>query len=88
MTICRPPPGIYPDYPSPVVLVGEGGQREMRDMRWGLLSPDWVVQKAAKERSEKLRAKGKVYDWEELLRMEPDAGITNVRKTEIVHWQQ
>lgn len=57
-------------------------------MRWGLPSPAWVTQKAAKERPEKLRAKGKEYDWEELLRMEPDAGITNVRKTEIAHWQQ
>jgi len=83
-----PSPGIYPDYPAPVVLIGEDGQREMRDMRWGLPSPTWVTQKAAKERAEKLRAKGKEYDWEELLRMEPDAGITNVRKTEIAHWQQ
>lgn len=83
-----PSPGIYPDYPGPVVLVGEDGQREMRDMRWGMPSPAWVTQKAAKERAEKLRAKGKEYDWEELLRMEPDAGITNVRKTEIAHWQQ
>jgi putative SOS response-associated peptidase YedK len=83
-----PSPGIYPDYPAPVVLIGEDGQREMRDMRWGLPSPAWVTQKAAKERAEKLRAKGKEYDWEELLRMEPDAGITNVRKTEITHWQQ
>jgi putative SOS response-associated peptidase YedK len=83
-----PSPGIYPDYPAPVVLTGEDGQREMRDMRWGLPSPAWVTQKAAKERAEKLRAKGKEYDWEELLRTEPDAGITNVRKTEIAHWQQ
>ena len=83
-----PSPGIYPDYPGPVVLMGEDGQREMRDMRWGLPSPAWVVQKAAKERAEKLRAKGKDYDWDELLRLEPDAGITNVRKTEIAHWQQ
>ena len=60
----------------------------MRDMRWGLPSPAWISQKAAKERAEKLRAKGKEYDWTELLRMEPDAGITNVRKTEIDHWQQ
>jgi putative SOS response-associated peptidase YedK len=83
-----PSPGIYPNYPAPVVLIAEDGQREMRDMRWGLPSPAWVTQKAAKERADKLRAKGKEYDWEELLRMEPDAGITNVRKTEIPHWQQ
>ncbi len=83
-----PSPDIYPDYAAPVVLVGEDGQREMRDMRWGLPSPAWVVQKAAKERAEKLRAKGKAYDWDELLRLEPDAGITNVRKAEIAHWQQ
>ena len=83
-----PSPGIYPDYPGPVVLVGEDGQREMRDMRWGMPSPTWVVQKAAEARAEKLRAKSKEYDWEELLRKEPDAGITNVRRTEIDHWQR
>ncbi len=73
-----PSPGIYPDYPAPVVLIGEDGQREMRDMRWGLPSPNWVTQKAAKERAEKLRAKVKEYDWEELLRMEP-ASPTSAR---------
>ena len=83
-----PSPGIFPDYPGPGGLRGEDGQREMRDMRWGLPSPGWVTQKAAKERAEKLRAKSKEYDWDELLRMEPDAGVTNVRKTEIAHWQQ
>ena len=83
-----PSPGIFPDYPAPVVLVGEDGQREMRDMRWGLPSPSWVTLNAAKARAEKHRAKGKDYDWNEPLRMEPDADVTNVRKTEIAHWQQ
>ena len=84
----RPPLGSIRIIPRPSCSPIEGGQREIRDMRWGMPSPSWVVQKAAKERADKLRAKGKPYDWEELLRMEPDAGITNVRKTEIAHWQQ
>jgi len=29
----HPSPGIYPDFPAQVVLIGADGQREMRDMR-------------------------------------------------------
>jgi putative SOS response-associated peptidase YedK len=83
-----PMTGVYPDYPAPVIVANEDGSREMRNMRWGLPSPAWVGQKNAKDRAAKLKAKGKDYDWEELLRMEPDLGITNVRKTEIDHWQR
>jgi hypothetical protein len=27
-----PSPGLFPDYPGPVVLRGENGRRKMRDM--------------------------------------------------------
>jgi hypothetical protein len=35
---------------------------------------------ATKKRAEKLQAKGKPVDFNELLRMEPDGGTTNIRK--------
>ena len=54
----------------------------------GMPGPEWLITKAAKKRADKLRAKGKPVDWGELRRMEPDKGITNIRKTEIAHWQQ
>ena len=37
-----PMPGIYPDYPAPVVTQEEGG-RVMRMMRWGMPSPAFVL---------------------------------------------
>ena len=83
-----PQPGIYPDYPAPVILRGDDGQREMRDMRWGLPTPPKYLEKEAIKRRDKLIAKNKPFDWDELLKMEPDKGITNVRQTEIKHWQQ
>ena len=76
-----PMPGVYPDYPAPVVVVGEDGQREMRDMRWGMPTSKKVLLEAATRRADKLRAKGTEFDFAELLRMEPDKGVTNVRNT-------
>jgi putative SOS response-associated peptidase YedK len=41
---------------------------------------------AAGRRADKLRAKGRAVDFNELLRMEPDSGITNIRNTSSKHW--
>lgn len=81
-----PMPGIFPDYAAPVVINGEGGQREMRDMRWGLPSSKKALLDAATKRADKLRAKGTEFEFNELLRMEPDGGTTNVRNTSSRHW--
>jgi putative SOS response-associated peptidase YedK len=43
---------------------------------------------AASKRADGLRAKGKDFDFKELLRMEPDRGTTNVRNTSSKHWQR
>jgi putative SOS response-associated peptidase YedK len=82
-----PMSGIYPDYAAPVVTRGADGGREMRDMRWGMPSPQNVVYDAASKRADKLRAKGGTVDFAELLRMEPDKGVTNIRNTASKHWQ-
>jgi putative SOS response-associated peptidase YedK len=73
--------GIYPDYEAPVVIMGENGQREMRDMRWGMPSSKKALFDAATKRADKLREKGTEFDFGELLKMEPDKGTTNVRNT-------
>ena len=36
-------PGIFPDYPAPVVRNGSGGERELTFMRWGMPSPQFVL---------------------------------------------
>ena len=38
-----PQPGIFPDYPAPVVRVGEDGAREIASMRWGMPSPAFAL---------------------------------------------
>jgi putative SOS response-associated peptidase YedK len=79
--------GIYPDYAAPVVTRDGAGVREMRDMRWGMPSSRKALLDAATRRADKLRAKAKAFDFNELLRMEPDKGTTNIRNTASRHWQ-
>jgi putative SOS response-associated peptidase YedK len=76
-----PMPGVYPDYEAPVVLVGEDSQRQMRNMRWGMPSSQKAIMENANKRADGLRKKSVEFDYAELLKMEPDKGTTNVRRT-------
>ena len=82
-----PQPGVYPDYPAPVIVRAEDGQREMRDLRWGMPSSKKALLDAATKRADALRKKGTEFDFAELLRLEPDKGTTNVRNTASSHWR-
>jgi putative SOS response-associated peptidase YedK len=42
---------------------------------------------ATEKRASKLKAKGKPVDFKELLRLEPDSGVTNIRNTSSAHWK-
>ncbi|MGY4408722.1 hypothetical protein ACVWW4_000458 [Bradyrhizobium sp. LB7.1] len=64
-------PGIFPDYPAPIVRNAEGG-REIVLARWGMPSSQRALMDATRKRAQKLEAKGKQVDFKELLRMEPD----------------
>jgi putative SOS response-associated peptidase YedK len=79
-------PGIYPDYPAPIVRQ-VGGERALVMARWGMPSSRKAQMDAATKRADKLRAKGKDVDFAELLKMEPDSGTTNVRNTSSSHWK-
>ena len=82
-----PLPGIYPDYMAPVVHMSNS-ERALSMMRWGMPTSQKVLLDAAKVRAGKLEAKGKTVDFKELLRMEPDKGVTNVRNTSSSHWKR
>ena len=82
-----PLPGIFPDYPAPIVRNAADGVRELAMVRWGMPSSKKAIFEAAKKRAGKLEAKGKAVDFDELLRMEPDGGTTNVRNTASSHWK-
>jgi putative SOS response-associated peptidase YedK len=77
-------PGIFPDMTAPIVRHVAGAEGDELVMaRWGLPSQFWAIEKAAKERADKLRAKGHVIDderWEQMLKEEPDSGTTNLRQ--------
>jgi putative SOS response-associated peptidase YedK len=79
-------PGIFPDYPAPVVRNTAEG-RELAMLRWGMPSSKQALFQAATRRADKLRAKGKAFDFQELLKHEPDSGTTNVRNTDSKHWK-
>src|SRR5258708_32000273 len=78
-------PGIFPDYPAPIVRNGAEG-RELVMARWGMPSSAKAIMDATKKRAEKLDAKGKTVDFKQLLRMEPDNGTTNIRNTNSSTW--
>jgi putative SOS response-associated peptidase YedK len=80
-------PGIYPDYPAPIVRNSSTG-RELVMARWGMPSSQKALMDATKKRAEKLQAKGKTVDFKELLRMEPDSGTTNIRNVGSAHWKR
>src|SRR5690349_13400597 len=81
-----PLPGIFPDYFAPVVRNAPDGVRELAMCRWGMPSSQLAQIQAAKNRAQRLEARGKpAGDFKELLRMEPDIGTTNIRNTRSMH---
>lgn len=78
---------VYPDRMAPIVRNTADG-RELALVRWGMPSSGKALFDAASKRADKLRAKGKDVDFEELLKMEPDGGTTNVRNTSSKHWKR
>jgi len=83
-------PGIYPDYPAPIVRHDAEGERELAYARWGMPSSKKALLDAATKRVQKLKDKGQELSKEEfaeLLKVEPDKGTTNVRRLESRHWQ-
>ena len=85
-----PMPGIFPDYPAPIVRTASDGERELGLARWGMPSSKRSIYEAAAKRADRLRTKGEIIDdarFAELLRLEPDKGTTNVRNTASAHWR-
>jgi hypothetical protein len=79
----EPIPEVWPDRVAPIVRNTPAG-RELANVRWGLPSSSQALFQAASKRADALRKKGKEVDFQELLKMEPDGGTTNVRNVESV----
>jgi len=82
-----PMPGVFPDYPAPIVRNGSGGG-ELVTARWGMPSSSRALMDATRKRAQRLEAKGKAVDFKELLRLEPDGGTTNIRNVNSAHWKR
>jgi putative SOS response-associated peptidase YedK len=80
-------PGVFPDYPAPIVRNASDG-REIVMARWGMPTSQVALMEASKKRAAKLEAKGDTIDFKDLLRLEPDSGVTNIRNTASRHWQR
>lgn len=80
-----PMPGIFPDYEAPIIR-NNGARHELAFARWGMPTPRSILEKSAMARAEKLAAKGKPFDLEQLKRLEPDPGVTNIRNAKSSHW--
>lgn len=78
---------VWPDYRAPVVR-NVNGKRELAMVRWGLPSSQKALLDATQVRAEKLRKKGQSFEFNDLLKMEPDKGTTNVRNTKSAHWKR
>jgi putative SOS response-associated peptidase YedK len=83
-----PQPGIFPDYEAPIIRNESEGPPRLTMTRWGMPSSKQALYQATTKRADKLRAKGKPVDFDELLKMEPDGGTTNVRNTSSAHWKR
>lgn len=79
---------MNPDQMGPIVRNTTEGRKQLVNARWGLPSPFFVIKEAAEARAEKLLQKGKPVDMEMLIRMEPDKGVTNIRKLNLPHWKK
>lgn len=49
-----PMPGIFPDYPAPIVRTGADGVRELALARWGMPSSPQVIFEAARRRADRM----------------------------------
>jgi putative SOS response-associated peptidase YedK len=57
-------------------------------MRWGMPTSQRAMMDATKKRAQRLQAKGQQIDFKQLLRLEPDSGVTNIRNLSSAHWKR
>jgi putative SOS response-associated peptidase YedK len=81
-------PAVFPDYMAPIVRNAPDGVRELAKSRWGMPTSQFALMETCKKRAAKLEAKDQSVDFKQLLRMEPDAGTTNIRNVQSKHWKR
>ena len=84
--------GVFPDYVAPIIRNRDGIRELTKAARWGLPGSSRVLYEAAQKRAQKIQAKKgrdlSVDEFAEMVRMEPDRGVTNVRNVDSSHWRR
>lgn len=81
-----PLPQIYKDGMGPIVRNAPDGVRELMKARWGMPTAQNVLMESVKRKAARLEAKGKPVDFKELLRLERDDGVANIRNVKSRYW--
>lgn len=88
----EPQTGVFPDFVAPIIRNRDGIRELTKAARWGLPSSSRALYEAARTRAQKLQAKqGRDLtpdEFNDLVRMEPDRGTTNVRNVDSQHWKR
>jgi putative SOS response-associated peptidase YedK len=79
---------VFPDLEAPIVRNGADGQRELVKASCGMPTSQFALMEGAKKKAAAHDKKGEAYDFKELLRMERDPGVTNIRNTASRHWKR
>ncbi len=82
------PQFIGPNRLAPTMRLGPEGEHHVHFARWGMPSSRKRITELLAKRIARLESQGKPYDYDELLRMEPDPGVTNIRDLENPHWRR
>ena len=77
---------LYPNYRAPTVRLGPNGEHEVHFARWGMPSSRERMNELVDKRIARLEQQGKPYDFDALLKVEPDPGVTNLRDLNNPHW--
>lgn len=84
--------GVYPDFVAPIIRNRDGIRELTKSARWGLPGTKRGLYEAAQKRAAKItKQKGREVspeEFEELLRMEPDRGLHNIRNLDSPHWRR
>lgn len=88
----EPQTGVFPDFVAPIIRNRDGIRELTKAARWGLPSSSRALYEAARTRAQEPQAKqGRDLTPEEfndLVKMEPDRGTTNVRNVDSQHWKR
>lgn len=84
----RPSSNVYAGGEAPIVRNGADGKRELVMAWWGMPTSQFILMQGAKKKAAALEKKKQPVDFKQLLRMERDPGITNIRNLDSKHWKQ